>query len=128
MRADATLKPTKPPRGLILSTGEDVPKGQSFGARMLLIGTGKYALDWDKVTACQEDAANGLYAQAMAGYVRWPAPRYQEISDNLKTEVDGSAPRLTRADSTGALLPWVANLEIGFRHFLAFAQESGAIT
>ena len=88
MRADATLKPAKPPRGLILSTGEDVPKGQSLRARMLVIETGKDALDWDKLTACQEDAANGLYAQAMAGYVHWLAHRYQGISDSLKTEVD----------------------------------------
>src|SRR5262249_44034411 len=32
MRADGTLRPAKPPRGLILSTGEDVPRGQSLRA------------------------------------------------------------------------------------------------
>src|SRR6185436_13476176 len=35
MRADATLRPPKPPRGIILSTGEDVPRGQSLRARLL---------------------------------------------------------------------------------------------
>jgi integrase len=36
MRADATLRPPKPPRGLLLSTGEDTPRGQSLRARLLV--------------------------------------------------------------------------------------------
>ncbi|MDP6526626.1 MAG: DUF927 domain-containing protein, partial [Kiritimatiellia bacterium] len=128
MRADATLKPAKPPRGLILSTGEDVPKGQSLRARMLVIETGKDALDWDKLTACQEDAANGLYAQAMAAYVRWLAPRYQGISDSLKTQVDALRAEAHLSGRHRRTADLVANLGVGFRHFLAFAQESGAVT
>jgi len=128
MRADATLKPAKPPRGLILSTGEDVPKGQSLRARMLVIETGKDALDWDKLTACQEDAANGLYAQAMAGYVRWLAHRYEEVRNSLKTEVDALRAEAHLSGRHRRTADLVANLGIGFRHFLAFAQESGAIT
>ena len=30
MRQDSTLRPAKPPRGLLLSTGEDVPRGHSL--------------------------------------------------------------------------------------------------
>ena len=37
MRADGSLRPAKPPRGLILSTGEDVPRGQSLRARLLVL-------------------------------------------------------------------------------------------
>src|SRR5262249_57001791 len=37
MRADTTLRPDKPPRGLALSTGEDVPRGQSLRARLLVL-------------------------------------------------------------------------------------------
>src|SRR5205807_5268138 len=37
MKADATLRPAKPPRGLVLSTGEDTPRGQSLRARMLVV-------------------------------------------------------------------------------------------
>ena len=33
MNRDGSLRPVKPPRGLILSTGEDVPRGQSLRAR-----------------------------------------------------------------------------------------------
>jgi hypothetical protein len=37
MRVDGSLRPGKPPRGLVLSTGEDIPKGQSLRARTLVI-------------------------------------------------------------------------------------------
>ncbi len=37
MRADSTLAGSLPPRGLILATGEDMPKGQSLQARLVLV-------------------------------------------------------------------------------------------
>src|SRR5262249_23531147 len=37
MRADSSLRPAKPPRGLTLSTGEDVPRGQSLRARVFVL-------------------------------------------------------------------------------------------
>ena len=36
LRPDGSPRPVKPPRGMILSTGEDVPRGQSLRARMLV--------------------------------------------------------------------------------------------
>src|SRR3712207_6256827 len=77
MRPDTTLRPEKPPRALILSTGEDVPRGQSLRARMLILELGLGELDWRKLTRCQQDAANGFYAQAMSAFVRWLADRYE---------------------------------------------------
>ena len=70
MRADASLRPSKPPRGLILSTGEEVPRGESLNARMLvteLPNEGPGSLDWGCLTDCQRAAAEGWYARAMAG-------------------------------------------------------------
>lgn len=37
MSADAKIRPPKTPRGLILSTGEDVPKGNSLRARLVVV-------------------------------------------------------------------------------------------
>ncbi|HZA24274.1 MAG TPA: DUF927 domain-containing protein, partial [Dehalococcoidia bacterium] len=37
MRSDSSLRVPKPPRSLILSTGEDVPKGQSLRARLIVV-------------------------------------------------------------------------------------------
>ena len=128
MGPDGQLRPVRPPRGLILSTGEDVPRGQSLRARNLIIETGPNDLDWDLVTQCQEDASAGRYASAMSGFVRWLAGsleatqrRLEERSNALRTEASiGSGYRRTPSI--------VASLGAGLEIFLDFAQDCGAIT
>jgi len=89
MRADSTLRPCKPPRGMILSTGEDTPRGQSLRARMLILDVPPGMMEWNALTLCQNDAAAGVYTQALAGFVQWLAPRYGEILQGLPTELRG---------------------------------------
>lgn len=131
LRADATLRPPKPPRGLILSTGEDVPRGQSLRARVLVVDVareGPDALDWDKLTACQQHAAAGLYAQAMAGFLQWLAPGYEEISRNLQAKIKTLREQAYQGGQHRHTPDIVAGLAVGFRYFLDFAQEAGAVS
>jgi hypothetical protein len=93
MRPDTTLRPEKPPRSLILSTGEDVPRGQSLRARMLILELASGALDWSKLTKCQQEAASGLYAQAMSGLLltaRLPSARVCSRSTSVGAALRGS--------------------------------------
>lgn len=128
LRPDATLKPPKPPRGLILSTGEDVPRGQSLRARVLVSELSPGDLDWGRLTRCQQDAANGFYAQAMAGFLRWLAPRYEQTHQGLRHEIAELRQQALRSGQHRRTPEIVANLAVGLRHFLAFAQEVGALT
>jgi Domain of unknown function (DUF927) len=126
MRPDTTLRPEKPPRALIISTGEDVPRGQSLRARMMVLELSPGALDWERLTVCQSAASTGLYAFAMSGYIRWLATRYEGIREGLKAE----HAELRKAAATGQhrRTPGiVADLALGLRYFLLFAHESGAI-
>jgi hypothetical protein len=127
MRADAALRPVKPPRGLILSTGEEIPRGQSLRARLLAIEVEKGDIDAGKLTAAQRDAAAGLYAEALAGFVRWLAGRYGDVRNRLAAERAELRDR-TAGDGQHARTPGiVADLALGLRYLLAFAAESGAI-
>ena len=63
----------------MLSTGEDVPHGQSLRARVLVLEVGPGDVDARRLTMCQADAAGGLYAAAMAGFVRSIADAYPTI-------------------------------------------------
>jgi hypothetical protein len=128
MRSDTTLRPEKPPRALILSTGEDVPRGQSLRARMLILELSPGDLDWNKLTRCQRDAASGLYARAMSGFIRWLAPRYEHIRASLKEE--RAALREWAALSTQhKRTPGIAaDLALGLRHSLLFAHDAGALS
>ncbi len=125
--ADSTPRPPKPPRGLIVATGEDLPRGESLGARVFVIEFRKGDVDVTALTACQADAAEGLYTAAMAGYVRWLAPRYAEISARLPGEVRELRAALTRLGMHPRTPEIAANQALGLRYFIAFAQDAGAL-
>ena len=127
MRPDTTLRPEKPPRALIVSTGEDVPRGQSLRARMMVLELSPGALDWETLTGCQNAAASGLYARAMSGYLRWLATRYEGLRERLKEE-HADLRKFAGASGQHRRTPGiVADLALGLRHFLVFAHESGAV-
>jgi hypothetical protein len=128
MRADGSLRPAKPPRGLILSTGEDVPRGQSLRARLFVLDIGPGEVNRERLTACQRNAAAGLYAQALAGYARWLAPQYAVVRSRLREERDHLRDRAL-ADGMHARTPaMIADLALGLRYLLDFAVDAGAIT
>src|SRR5439155_983782 len=56
MRPDGSLRACKPPRGLILSTGEDLPRGQSLRSRVLVFELGRSDVEWSRLTDCQAHA------------------------------------------------------------------------
>jgi hypothetical protein len=128
LRPDATLRAVKYPRGLIISTGEDVPRGQSLRARILSLELEPDALDWTLLTRCQTQAGSGVYAQAMAGYLTWLASRYEELRRQLPDKLT----RLREAASAGGQHQRtpviVANLALGLRYLLAYAHDAGAIS
>ncbi len=127
MRKDGTLAPARPPRGLILASGEDMPRGQSLAARLLSVAVRGGDVDFAVLTDCQQHAADARYAACMAGFVRWLAGRHESIVGGLGTEraalraeagSDGGHKRTPNA---------VADFAIGVRHFLDFGVAVGAI-
>lgn len=71
---EAKLQKTKVPRGTVIMTGEDIPRGESLRSRMTIveIAPGDVRLD-DAMTEAQALSKQGVYAQAMASFVRWIA-------------------------------------------------------
>ncbi|MGH7223354.1 MAG: hypothetical protein ACRELF_09005, partial [Gemmataceae bacterium] len=126
MRRDGSLAPDRPPRGLILSTGEEIPRGESLRARLFITEVVAGDIDPAKLTLCQSDAAKGLSAASMAGFIRWLAPRHEEICGRLSA--DRAKLRDTAAvDGHARTSGIVADLAIGLQHFLDFARKVGAI-
>lgn len=129
MRAtqDAKIKSAKPPRGMVLSTGEDTPRGQSLRSRILILEPSPEDVKWARITECQRDAGEGLYAQSLAGFLRWLAPQYETIKKNLRREVETL--RAQAVQGSHKRTPEIAaNLAIGFHYFLTFAQDAEAIS
>jgi hypothetical protein len=130
MRADTSIRAPKWPRGVILSTGEDTPNGQSLKARLLIVEIAKGELDFKKLTACQSDAAAGLYSMALSGFIRWLAPRIANAEKAMQkavTEYRSAAAKI--GDQSHMRTPDnVANLMQGFHFWLQFATSHQAIT
>jgi len=134
MNRDCGLRIAKPPRGLLLSTGEDTPRGQSLRARLLSLDVSPGDLGPQppatnpKLTACQQDAAAGKYALAMAAFIRWLAPQYESVRGRMQAEADELRDQ-ARADGQHARTPGIiADLALGLRYLLDFARVVGAVT
>jgi hypothetical protein len=125
MWADGTLRPQYHPRGLVVSSGEDTPRGQSLRARMLISEISPGDVDLSVLTEMQRAAAEGLLASAMSGYVRYLASQMGGLKESLPARQ-----KELRAVGVGthARTPdVVASLALGLETFLTFATESGAI-
>lgn len=134
MRSDGSLRAGKPPRGLVLSTGEDTPHGQSLRARLLILNVepGDLGPQPPKsnagLTRCQRDAADGLYAAALAAFARWLAPRYENVRNRWQTERDALRERARQYGQHARTPGIVADLALALHLALDFAVDAGAIS
>jgi hypothetical protein len=100
LTTELTLRPTKPPRALVLATGEDPARGHSLRARVVALELEVGDIDWLQMSHCQQDAAAGQYASAMASFIAWVAPHRAALQQRLLDAMQ--AARHTAAQSSGA--------------------------
>lgn len=77
---------------------------------------------------CQSDAAAGLYAAAMSGYLRYLAPRIADLRRGMPQEVARLRVEATSSGQHRRTPGLVADLMMGLDTFVAFAGEVGALT
>jgi hypothetical protein len=128
-RLDSTarLREPKPPRALILSTGEDIPRGQSLRARLLILELSKDMIESNRLTECQTNAAAGLYAAAMAGFLQWLAARHDQIMSRFSDRVLELRVRALANPAHARTPDIIASLRAAFEIFLEFSEDCGAI-
>ena len=129
LRADGSLRAVKYPRGLLLSTGEDVPNAHSVRARILILDLPQGGMDFGKLSTCQEDAASGRYAQSMAAFLQWVAGRHEELQERRVTRVRELRAQAQESSSAHRRTPSiVADLAFGLETFLGFTQDLGVLS
>src|SRR5439155_7936564 len=128
MRADGSLRAVRAPRGLIVSTGEDIPRGQSLGARRLVVEVGPGDVDWEALTASQSAAGEGLCARALSGFLRFVAGRYDEVRVQLAACLPELRDAAARSGAHRRTPGIVASLAAGVGGFLIFARSAGALS
>ncbi|MEI6914775.1 MAG: DUF3854 domain-containing protein [Armatimonadota bacterium] len=127
LNSEGFLRQTKPPRGMILSTGEDIPSGSSLQARLVIVEIDQNCVRWDVLTELQRLGAEGTLSKAMAAYVQWLAPRLdrllpeaQEMVSDYRRRFAGQATHKRSPDN-------FASLMVGMTLFLRFALDHQAI-
>ena len=128
LNRDSRLREARAPRGVIISTGEIYPRGQSLAGRILFIDLVKGEIESARLKACQHDRDTGRYASAMSAYICWLLPGLEQthacvrqLAADITADVRGAG---LHARTPGVL----AELMAGATCFLAFAVACGAIT
>jgi hypothetical protein len=125
LRSDTSSRAKYIPQGLLISTGEQLPSGQSHTARLFAVELETNGIDIIRLTAAQQKAA--LYPQAMAGYIAWLRDGWSDVAAETprrweewrnQARVEASHPRLPEA---------VAWLYTGLNLALAYAEEKGGL-
>jgi len=83
MNADGSLRATYFPRGLIVSTGEDIPKGQSLRGRMLVLEFAPHTVNLPVLSQLQVSGATGELSAATGLFIQWLAPQMDELKRTL---------------------------------------------
>ena len=128
-RLDSTakLREPKPPRALVLSTGEEIPRGQSIRARLMILEISKGQVDSEALSRCQRDAADGLYAEAMGGFLQWMAGRHDQARAGCAARINEHRTKSSIETGHARTPEIVANLQAAVEMFLEFAVAAAAI-
>ncbi|HPU75066.1 MAG TPA: hypothetical protein PLG65_02750 [Bacillota bacterium] len=130
MDASGKLRREYYPRGLVISSGEDVPGGESLRARMLVLSVEPGAISPNQLTEVQRLSEDGAFEAAMAGYLEWLAPRLDGLRSALKArklELRAKADR-EQISAHRRTPDIIASLYAGWELFLDYACDSGAVT
>jgi len=132
LRPDGTLRPDKPPRAQILVSAEDLPPDiPSLLARVFVAEVMPGSVSLPELTKAQGQAADGRFALAMAGYVTYLARRYDSDPPLPATLADVRSQLRDKAKAEAQhprVALNVASLALGWREFLSYAVQAGAIS
>jgi hypothetical protein len=129
MNGGGRLCEVQAPRALVLATGEEVPRGESLRARLLIVELAPGEVDRAALSESQAEAQQGQLASALGAFLSWISRRYEEVQQQLDSRVRQLRNQGQRATKTHARLPSaVAQLQSAWEVWLQFALEVGAIS
>lgn len=129
--ADMSSKPAYYPRGLVVVTGEEFPRGASLNARFLIVEMRRAEVDLVLLSHLQLLASRGDLAAAMAAFAQWLAPRITDLKKSLpllmKDLRDKARDEKLAQGCNDRAYEILALMNTAASVFIDFAYESGAI-
>ena len=125
LRADLSQQPDRPPRGMVVCTGEDLPTGHSIQARLVIVEIDRERLHLDVVSELQ--ASGNRLSHAMRGYIEWLQPAIPHLQKELPARQGRLRSELYQIGSHLRQADALAHLRGAFDLLLEFAEHVGAI-
>ena len=126
MDGPSMLAKTLRPRGAVISSGEQLPSGESNTARLFVVDVFPDDIDLAKIREHKKDRA--IYSYAMAHYIQWLANGWDRISSEIEILRDGWEEKLLEgAVSHPRLSKTIATLYTGIHLGTQYAMECQAI-
>jgi len=124
LKGGGGLRPQYHPRGLVVSTGEELVGGESTLGRCLALQLSRGDVSLSLLAKCQRVALEGSFARVMVAFLEWLAPKIKWVQKELPKRsrrwsrwfhMDGSHPR------TAFML---GQLMVGLAAYLKFLRET----
>lgn len=134
MRADTSSRPNYVPRGLLITTGEQLPGGHSHTARIFTVEIECPGVCLDFMSAAQEHHQQ-QYCVAMSHYINWIKQNWGDLKKSLpgrwrdlrdKAQQGSNHPRLPEAIASLSLAVELA-AEFALEYKAISASESSAL-
>jgi DNA polymerase I-like protein with 3'-5' exonuclease and polymerase domains len=127
-RSDGSMRPARPPRALVLSTGETVPVGESTVARLLVLPLRKGDVKMRQLSDAQANVE--ALPHTMSGYIQYLQPKLDHLRGRLKARHAELREQFRKAGEGAHLRSpsAIAHAALGLELLWEFAQHVGAIT
>lgn len=126
LRSDTSSRKTYIPRGLLITSGEQLPSGHSHTARIFAIELDGGDIDRDRLTAAQQQ--KHLYSLAMSHYIAWLQKQWDILRKDLPKQFLAWRDQVRSSSHHPRLPGVVANLYAGLSCALDFMAEQGVVT
>jgi hypothetical protein len=126
MKSDATSQTTYVPRGLLITSGEQLPSGHSHTARIYSVGIERENVNLQRLSAAQEAQYN--YCKAMSHYIDWIRHNYQHLKATLPKMWRDYRDSALEKDTHPRMPEVIAGLSCAMNMATEYAVEYGAIT
>ena len=84
MRSDTSSRPSYIPRGLLITSGEQLPTGHSHNARIYTVELEPKDIDLDALSGAQQNTQH--YRMAMSHYLTWLQAKFEDVKKELPAE------------------------------------------
>lgn len=123
--ADLSLRTTFRPRGLVLSTGEQLPAGRSVAARLFTVEMRADDVNLEQLSRCQGQSHR--YPHALGGYVQLIASQWEHLEAKLPDFYKQLRQKYQMADAHARIAGALSAMFIGLEMGLQYALMIGAL-